>query len=473
MLIPTMKRYIIYWPETILFLLFCYFSLRELGTFPSVWEDDGLFMILARALSEGHGYGLPILSHHLPYPFFLGVGPPLILPVAASFSLFGVSAEAARIPMVAYLFAASIFTYVLAYRTSSRWNARWATALLITLSAFINTGKPVLGEIPAITFMLLAFILWMRPSRASHIAAGLALGVAVMAKMTFVFALFAACVALIALVAQKKLSHAKKVSLIACIAALPVALWYGWLVIASGGVGEFVADMAGGCDLIESLTSHLHTLLRMPYLFFAGIFVCGMAGIWKQHRVLGESLSITIALTILLFVFYFLMGPGWYRHLLPAHLLLLPFVPVGMSMIIGQLKIPERTRMHAAAACMLFICIAQGYWQWDHRGSARNAAEIDGARQAIIKDYEQTPLIIRNSELFFALPSRANWMYLPESCNASYAPAPYTQLSDAEQCMMQVRIKTAEDTTLPESLLRPLAGRYMLVMPDGCMEVRQ
>jgi len=49
-------------PEILLGALFLFFALRELGTFPAAWEDDGLFMTVARNLAEGWGFVLPVLD---------------------------------------------------------------------------------------------------------------------------------------------------------------------------------------------------------------------------------------------------------------------------------------------------------------------------------------------------------------------------------------------------------------------------
>src|SRR3989338_7740322 len=122
-----------------------FFFTRELGTFPAAWADDSLFMIVA----------LPILDRPWSSPYILGVGPTLLLPVALAIKLFGFSVAIARLPMLDFLCATAFCMYIFTNHIAGRNAARWTSALLISLSAFVNTGKPVLGEVPVFFFLLL------------------------------------------------------------------------------------------------------------------------------------------------------------------------------------------------------------------------------------------------------------------------------------------------------------------------------
>lgn len=463
MLPRSMRRALDYWPEVLLACMLLFFCLRELGTFPAPWEDDGIFMIVARMVAENGEYLLPVLGHHWSYPSFLGVGPTLILPVAGAMKLFGITVAAARVPMVVYLVATSIATYMLAYRLgSSRWNARWATALLITLSAFINTGKPVLGEIPAMFFVLAGLLVWQSfPVRRSHVWAGVLLGLAVVTKLSYAVVPVAGGIALLWFLIKREYGTARGLLVVLCASALPVAAWYGWMAMQSGGVLTFIRNWSEGCGAAQSiLFHHPAELLRLPYALFLIMFVSGMRGLWISRHRLGQDRTLLIGVAIVLFSAYFLIGQGWYRNLLPAHLLLLPFVPIGLASIISA-------RM--AAYLMLLIAIAQGLWQWDHRGSSISAPETIAAAQIIARDYAHTPIIIRNAELYVQLPSNARWLYLPDVCNASYVPAEISTLSARQQCMIQVRRTSVTDKKMIPGAMRDLLGGYKLFVPaDGC-----
>jgi hypothetical protein len=72
------------WPELGIAAIIAFFSIRELGTFPASWADEGLFIIVAKMVATGQGYALPLLDQVWSYPYFLNVGPALIYPSAAS-----------------------------------------------------------------------------------------------------------------------------------------------------------------------------------------------------------------------------------------------------------------------------------------------------------------------------------------------------------------------------------------------------
>src|SRR3989344_7633290 len=128
-------------PECIIASAALFFFVRELGTFPAAWNDDSLFMIVAREYALGNGYTLPLLDRPWIYPYILQVVPMLTYPSAFFMKIQGLSIVAARIPMVLYLCGTTIIFYVLTKKIAGRPSACFATALLVSLSAFVNTGK--------------------------------------------------------------------------------------------------------------------------------------------------------------------------------------------------------------------------------------------------------------------------------------------------------------------------------------------
>ncbi len=128
-------------PEAILLLFALYFSFRELGTFPAPWVDEGLFLQVARNIAAGRGYVLQVLTYQWPAPYILGVGPTLILPSAFTLWMFGDSVAAARAASAGTTVLVGIAFYIYCRTISGRKNALFATALLVSLSAFINTGE--------------------------------------------------------------------------------------------------------------------------------------------------------------------------------------------------------------------------------------------------------------------------------------------------------------------------------------------
>ncbi len=134
----------------------------NLTRFPVTWFDEGSHLHVPKTLvtygvyadysSEGFRYYGPTI----------GVGPTVMLPIAAVFSVFGIGLLQARLVMVLYLAISIVLFYVLARRLGSTRFALVATALLLTSQSvsLIEYGRQVLGEVPALVFMLLGLLAW-------------------------------------------------------------------------------------------------------------------------------------------------------------------------------------------------------------------------------------------------------------------------------------------------------------------------
>lgn len=182
-------------------------ALTNLDGFPTTWFDEGVHLHVPKTLvtegryaersAEGLRYGGATM----------GVGPAVLLPVAASLHLFGVSLAAARFPVALYLVATVIVLALLAQRLYGAPTA--LVAVLLVLGApgldFVPLGRQVLGEIPALGLFLLGVLLWIGPAAARRphtwrdrvrlAVAGLAFGAAMTTKLTYVLILPGALVA--------------------------------------------------------------------------------------------------------------------------------------------------------------------------------------------------------------------------------------------------------------------------------------
>jgi 4-amino-4-deoxy-L-arabinose transferase-like glycosyltransferase len=154
-------------PQKILFgvfgLLLLYFLVfHNLTRFPEPWFDEGSHLHVPKTLVK-YGVYADISSEGFRYygPT-IGVGPTVMLPIAAAFKLFGIGLLQARLVMVLYLLAALYTFYRLsAYLLGS--GAAWiALALLLSSRSvlFLQYGRQLLGEVPGFFFILLALYLW-------------------------------------------------------------------------------------------------------------------------------------------------------------------------------------------------------------------------------------------------------------------------------------------------------------------------
>ena len=452
-----------WWPETLLTCAAAFFFLRELGTFPEAWLDDSLFMIVARNIAEGRGYSLPVLDQLWSNSYFLAVGPTVILPVALMIKLFGFSVTIARVPMVIYLAATTIAIYRYALHIGGKANAQWTAALLISFSAFVNTGKPVLGEIPALFFLLLALLFFpaIKKTPTYAIVCGTCMGLAFVTKTTMGLLFPALGVAWVIMIMQKDAAWKALmiIGAMALLAILPFATILGmtdpgWLQeILQYGAAE------GGTGFLRVLKEQPELLTRFQYLYALGvIFPLGYIGLWKSRAKIGDAQMTFLLALVSLFLLYFLSERGYFRHLLPGFILLLPFVPMGATVIMNKRS--------ATASILSVFVITQGLWQLDHRGARRLNEAIPTASK-LEEEFRDVHMVIEQPEVFVRLSANPNWMFLSEEFQMrSYDRFPNLPKTQDEHCLPLLRkIGGSEQESYAQGRLTRIGGRYMLITP--------
>src|SRR5689334_16028545 len=161
-----------------------FLAMYRLADYPTTWFDEGSHLHVPKALLR---YGVYADYSSDGFRYFgptLGVGPTVMLPIAAMFKLLGVGLVQARLVIVAYLLGALYFFHRLARTLASETVAALAIALLVSSRsiAFLETGRQVLGEVPALCLLLAAFVVWFSSwdGRASWLLiAGILFGLAV------------------------------------------------------------------------------------------------------------------------------------------------------------------------------------------------------------------------------------------------------------------------------------------------------
>ncbi len=453
-------------PELGIAALLVFFSVRELGTFPASWVDEGLFLIVAKMWALGHGYVLPILTIRWAYPYFLNVGPTIIYASGLSMKLFGLSTAAARLPMVAFLWASAAAFYVFVKKTFDTASARWATLLLVTFSGYINTGKPVLGEIPAFLFLILGFIALERSRTLAGRTAWSSLwfGLSVLTKITFGIVLPALLVAWLVALQKKQWKEAASLTVIGLAS---FAIFFAWRIVEifhtlAGSQTEEIHNFIGGggrSELFYVVRKTPGVLLRFPYLSFAVFVLLGGIGIWEARKRLHRTTWVTLTVSVALFLLYFLDSFGWYRLLLPAHLLLLPFVPAGLFLLVKRL----RAGKELAAAVLAVIIGLQGMWQLTHQGSDRSPdGEI--ATRYVEERYATRDIIIQQTEVFARLPDNPHWYFLLPNISFSI-PATFTTLTDGFCRMPVLRKLSPQEVEAYRDRITQVSGSYFVITP--------
>lgn len=405
---------------------------------------------------------LPLLQQEWHYPYILGVGPSLILPVALTIKLFGFSVAAARIPMVIYLIGTCICFYFFTRRVAGKPAAFWATLLLVTLSAFVNTGKPVLGEVPGLFFLFLGLLCLLRLKDGLRwtLLAGMLFGLAVLTKITYGLLYPALGIAGITALLRRDMKSFWNLFLIGSIALIPFAAW-NWLEMSqrSGVLHEilflFGENEAEAAAPFTHLLSDPRILLRLPFLTYGTFFVFGLFGALKLSKTTDKNVLAIVLSLILLFTLYFVSSFGWYRHLLPAHSLLLPFVPAGARSLLGK-KI--------AILFLIAAAVAQGLWQLDHRGASRSKAP-EHVTEFVEQNFAGNPVIVQQAEIFVRVPRRHNVLFLTNPLITARLPEDLSTLTPLQKCMPVIRRLGPDEEKQFFGRLLTLSGSYFLIDP--------
>jgi 4-amino-4-deoxy-L-arabinose transferase-like glycosyltransferase len=157
--------------------------------------DESYLLSVVRNLAEGHGWiddGVTFYGGQRPFEPTISTGPTVLLPAAWVWAATGGSLLALRILMTAY-FALLVTALALLF---ARWGGRWTALASVAAILVVPVVQPdlqngslmpgrVVGELPALAFMVLATLL---ASRRRPLLAGLCLGLALTAKMTFILA---------------------------------------------------------------------------------------------------------------------------------------------------------------------------------------------------------------------------------------------------------------------------------------------
>lgn len=137
----------------------------NLGRHPVPWFDEGSHLQVPRTLVQDGVYADRSAEGFRYYVGpTTGVGPTVLLPIAAVFEVAGIGLVQARLVMAAYLLFALLAAWALTRRLHGETAALLVTALLVTAPALgvLEWGRQVLGEIPALAFLLLGTFFWAR-----------------------------------------------------------------------------------------------------------------------------------------------------------------------------------------------------------------------------------------------------------------------------------------------------------------------
>jgi hypothetical protein len=266
--------------------LVLFLALYHLTAFPTTWFDEGSHLHVPKTLVRDGVYADVSSEGYRYYGPTIGVGPTVMLPLAAAFKAFGIGLLQARLVMVLYLLAAIYAFYRLGSRLGGYRLAYVAAAILVTSRgiAMLETGREVLGEVPGLFFVVLFlgvwFSSWDRPSLGRLALSGLLLGLAAITKYQYLLVLAPALILawLANLVYYRSLSQ--RIYIVpAVVGAICFLIWQVYLVV-------YMGPATAGENL---------TLLRQAAAGAAAVFSPAL-----MRRALGELLSLKVYFGLLL-----------------------------------------------------------------------------------------------------------------------------------------------------------------------------
>jgi 4-amino-4-deoxy-L-arabinose transferase-like glycosyltransferase len=311
-----------------------FLALYNLTDYPLTWFDEGSHLHVPKTLVRFGVYADYSSEGFRYYGPTLGVGPTVMLPIAAAFRLFGVGLLQARLVMAVYLLVTLYAFYRLAYRLGGRRLAWMATILLISSRGvgILLYGRQVLGEVPGLFFLVVSlelwFAAWERAGWRRLALVGLLLGLAMVTKYQYLLFL-APTLGLAWLanlvyyrVAPHRLFIAPGLAAAACF-----ALWQTYLILYLGPAtaGENLATLreaSAGAALSFSpqlMAESLFVVLSPP-VYLGSLLLVLAYGFFLAlpRRRVAQQWSTLLILIVINLGWYIVASVGWWRYAFPG-----------------------------------------------------------------------------------------------------------------------------------------------------------
>ena len=309
---------------------------------PRIWYDEGSHLHVPKTLIQDGVYADKSAEGYRFYGPTIGIGPTIMLPIAASFKLFGIGVAQGRIVIVMYGLLALVLFFQLAKRSYGSFIAVLALSLLAssrTLSqeGFIEYSRQVLGEVPGFMFLCAGLLTWntlLNKAKLREVGIGLPcltglfFGLAMVTKNQFTLILVPAF-GLVVLAdifyfraATWKIRLIPPIVAIACFGFLTI-LQYQFL--GAGTFWETVQETrraASGAIFVFNIGSSLKSLVYLirPDLY-GGLLIPGLVyACWKlrQRGIRGLRDSLLVIIIFVWLVWFVSASLGWPRYAFPA-----------------------------------------------------------------------------------------------------------------------------------------------------------
>ncbi len=341
------RLWTIYLPHILIMIVITVGILLRLSDYPISWFDEGYTTHVAHLLVEKGVYGTYNGLRFSPFDPFVSSGPGVVLPIAIIFKLFEGGVTQGRLALLPYSLLLGLTLFYLARYLYGQTMAfftvigmlvvfQWLANLIGLDLSTLMLGRQVLGEVPAISMILLGLLIWFKSWDRNRwvlsILAGVICGIGMLSKMQTAFGLLPALFMIAAFRTFKSPRHVIVYFAPLCIIFLIVVSWLGFQRLSTPP--ELRAEYSN----ITSLAIMVH-------------YVIGLFGRVLERRVV--LISVTIGLfiflrfvvfvrqsrkeveitnrrwaemTIIAFALFYLiwcfdLSVGWERYLFPAFIL--------------------------------------------------------------------------------------------------------------------------------------------------------
>lgn len=315
--------------------------------FPKYWHDEAFALEQARTFLELGRLDFTVMPN-TPSGMAIALsanGPPVSIPLAGVFYLFGIGILQARIYMLFWLAAVTIAVYLFLKKTFDTSSAVAGTLFMATFASFYANGRTATGDIPGLFFCIIALYFFVHKKQ--YVWSGIFFALAAVTKTSaFHMALPAAGIAILFFEKKQFLLPAIRFSMGAF---LVILLWFLVLL-------PYPYSFSGFTPLIEFYKNPTHkaSLLEqfsggIPPLFFSstiGYFsllaLVVLVAFFKNRHALSDAqkrVYVFVALYAALQAIVFLRSPGWLRYLVALEIFILLLLFPAFSVLAPSKKI--------------------------------------------------------------------------------------------------------------------------------------